>query len=445
MLPSGTLGMGRLDQIFYPWYKEDRGNGVITDEEVVELFAMLRIRSMEITIQGSSAHRSKWAGGSKWHNCTLGGLTRSGEDATNELSFLILNAALACPTPHHTLTLRVHEKTPSTLLQKGLEVAKTGLGMPAFVGDQSMIDYLLTKGIPIADARDYNMSGSMNITLTGASRLGASPMFLLPRVSVYAINGGDDPWSGRRFGPQTKPLEEHADFEEFMQTFKTHLAFFLKCQAEFNNVTIYATGERCPRPIDSVLMRDGLKLGCDLMQRTMPYDNSNHVNPIGIVNTADSLAAIRQLVFEQKVVDGKELRQLLQNNWAGNRGEEIRQLCLKAPKFGNNDDRVDLLAAELFRFMAEQIVTLPNVTGGMCNPSALAIGTSPWPGGAVTGATPDGRMADEPLAEEALTPMRGREQFGPWEIIASALKVDQLPYQIVEMDLNFSLFGFEKR
>lgn len=438
MLPSGTLGMGRLDQIFYPWYKQDRKNGEITDEQVIELFAMLRLRSMEITIQGSSAHRNKWAGGSKWHNCVIGGQTRSGADATNELSYLILDAALACPTPHYTLTMRVHEKTPSSLMRKGLEVARTGLGMPAFVGDPSMIDYLLTKGIPISDARDYNMSGSMNITLTGASRIGASPMFLLPRVLIIAMNGGDDPWSGKRFGPQTKPLEAHENFEEFMQTFKAHLAFFLKCQAEFNNVTIYSTGDRYPRPIDSVLMRDGIKAGCDLMQRTLPYDNSNHVNPIGIVNTADSLAAIRQLVFEQKAFDGKQLRQALQDNWEGERGKSIRELCLAAPKFGNDDDRVDLLAAELYRFMAQQIMTLPNVTGGMCNPSALSIGTSPWPGGAVTGATPDGRMADEPLAEEALTPTRGREQHGPWEIIASALKVDQLPYQIVEMDLNFS-------
>lgn len=438
MLPSGTLGMGRLDQIFYPWYRQDKDAGTITDEEVVELFAMLRLRSMEITIQGSSAHRNKWAGGSKWHNCTIGGQTRSGADATNELSYLILDAALACPTPHHTLTMRVHEGTPSSLLRKGLEVVRTGLGMPAFVGDLSMIEYLLTKGIDMPDARDYNMSGSMNITLTGASRLTASPMFLLPHVLIIAMNGGEDLSDGRKFGPRTKPLEAHSSFEEFMETFKIHLDFFLTCQAEFNNVTIRSVGELFPRPIDSVLMKDALKVGCDVMERTMPYDNSNHVNPIGIVNTADSLSAIRQLVFDEKVVGGAELRQALKDNWAGERGEEIRRLCLAAPKFGNDDDRVDLLAAELFEYMADQIKVLPNMTGGRCNPSALAIGTSPWPGGAVTGATPDGRSADEPLAEEALTPMRGREKYGPWEVISSALKVDQLPYHVVELDMCFS-------
>ncbi|MFC1532532.1 pyruvate formate lyase family protein [Thermodesulfobacteriota bacterium] len=438
MLPSGTLGMGRLDQVFYPWYRQDKKAGTITDEQVVELFAMLRLRSMEITIQGSSAHRNKWAGGSKWHNCTIGGQTRSGADATNELSYLIMDAALACPTPHHTLTMRVHEGTPSSLLRKGLEVVRTGLGMPAFIGDPSMINYLLTKGIDMPDARDYNMSGSMNVTLTGASRLTASPMFLLPRVLIIAMNGGEDPRDGRRFGPQTRPIEAHDSFEEFMETFKIHLAFFLKCQAEFNNVTIFSVGDCFPRPIDSVLMKDALKVGCDVMERTLPYDNSNHVNPIGIVNTADSLAAIRQLVFEKKAVDGAELRQALKDNWAGERGAEIRRLCLTSPKFGNDDDHADLLAADLFEFMAEQIMVLPNMTGGRCNPSALAIGTSPWPGGAVTGATPDGRAADEPLAEEALTPMRDREQHGPWEVIASSLKVDQLPYQVVELDMNFS-------
>src|SRR5690606_6974766 len=116
ILPSGTLGMGRLDQLLLPWYERDRDAGRVTDDEVVELFAMLRLRSMEVTIQGGTAHRAKWAGGSKWHNAVIGGLTPDGEDATNELSYLILRAAEVCPTPHHTLTMRVHAGTPSELL-----------------------------------------------------------------------------------------------------------------------------------------------------------------------------------------------------------------------------------------------------------------------------------------------------------------------------------------
>jgi pyruvate-formate lyase len=105
---------------------------------------------MGITVTGGLSHRSKWAGGSKWHNVVIGGQDESGADATNELSFLILDAALAVPTPHHTITLRVHDRTPEKLLQRALEVARSGLGMPAFVGDKGMIDYLVTQGVPVA-------------------------------------------------------------------------------------------------------------------------------------------------------------------------------------------------------------------------------------------------------------------------------------------------------
>jgi len=437
MCPSTTLGMGRMDQIFYPWYKADREAGRITDDQVVELFALLRLRSMEIAKDGGRAHRSKWAGGAKWHNCTIGGQTSEGLDATNELSFLILDAALACPTPHHTITMRVHEKTPKALIRKALEVARTGIGMPSFIGDPSMVDYLLTKGIAMPEARDYNISGSLNVSLAGASRLTASPMFLLPRVLKIAMDGGVSV-NGEPFGPVTRPLEDHATFEEFLASFKVHLDFYLKCQAEFNNVTVRSVGERFPRPIDSFLMKDAVAVGADIFERRMPYDNSNHVNPIGISNTAESLVAIRNLVFGDKRVGGAELRQLLKDNWAGERGEQVRRWCEEQPKFGNDDDRVDLVMADLFRFIAETVQVLPNVTGGTVNPSALTIGTSPWPGGVITGATPDGRRAEDPLCEEALTPTRGREQHGPWEVIASALKIDQLPYHIAELDLRFS-------
>ena len=433
MLPSGTLGMGRLDQLLLPWYERDVAEGRIDDDGVVELLAMLRLRSMEITVQGGTAHRSKWAGGSKWHNAVIGGVTPDGKDATNPLSYLILRAAEVCPTPHHTITMRVHEGTPSELLQAGLRLARTGLGMPAFVSDEANIRFLEAQGIDTATARDYNMAGSQSVTITGRSRLVASPMFVVPRVLGLAIHGGAE-----GFGPRTPGLAECADFETFFEAFRTQLGHMLELQAEFNNVTIRSIGRRYPRPFDSVLMADGLELGVDVFRRTLPYDNSNFVNLIGVVNAADALMAIKRLVFEERSVSAERLVEALEHNWDGQGDEELRERFLADPKFGNDDDEVDGLVAAIYAFAAEQIIRYGNATGGRCLPSALTIGTSPWPGGVVSGATADGRRREEPLAEESMTPMRGRERGTPWDVIASALKVAQDPYQSTELDIRFT-------
>lgn len=436
MMPSGTLGMGRLDQLLFPWYEQDVAAGTVSDEEVVELLAMLRLRSTEITVQGGSAHRSKWAGGSKWHNAVLGGQLPDGADATNRLSYLVLEAATVCPVPHHTITLRVHRGTPSEFVQAGLKLAATGLGMPAFVSDDSMIGFLESQGIATPLARDYNMAGSLSVTVTGRSRMVASPMFVVPRVLDIAVHGGVDRRTGGVHGPRTVPLVDAPDFESFLESFRLQLDHYLGMQAEFNNVTIRSIGTRYPRPLESVLMADGIDLGVDVFRRTMPYENANFLNTIGVVNAGDALAAIRRLVFDDRTVTAARLVSALEHDWDGE--EDLRAACLAAAKFGNDDDEADQLVSWIYATAAESIRTYETVTGGRCIPSALTIGTSPWPGGLVTGATADGRRASEPLAEESMTPMRGRERGTPWHVIASAVKVDQLEYQSTELDLRFT-------
>lgn len=443
MLPSGTLGMGRIDQILRPWYEADLAAGAITYADAVELFACLRLRSMEITIQGGRAHRAKWAGGSKWHNAVIGGQDADGADATNDLSYAVIDAAHACPTPHFTITLRVHEGIDAELLRAGLQLARTGLGMPAFVSDEGAIDYLLEQGIELSEARDYNMAGSNSVTVTGASRMVASPMFTTPRVLGITLHGGVDPRTGFRMGEEVRPFEEMESFDELLDAFAGQLETYLGLQAEFNNVTIRSIGERYPRPFDSVVMRDGIAEGKDVFRRVMPYENSNLVNPIGVINAADSLAAIRHVVFETKQVPAGRLLEALDRDWSGDGDEAIRALCLAAPKYGNDDDRADELAAWIYDRCARSIVTFGTSTGGMCKPSALTIGTSPWPGGVSVGASADGRGVTEPLAEESMTPMRGRETGTLWDVVRSAVKIDQSPYQTTELDLRITKAALE--
>lgn len=436
MCPSGTLGMGRLDQLLHPWYEADVGSGLLDDTDVLELLSCIRLRTMEITIQGGRAHRSKWAGGSKWHNATIGGQLADGGDATNRLSYLLLDAALECPTPHHTLTMRVHEGTPDTFLRRGIEVARSGLGMPAFVSDEANYAYLETQGIGFDRAWDYSLAGSLSISLTGDSRLVASPMFVVPRVLMLAMHGGVDPRTGLTPGPTGPPLEGHDSFDSFLSWFHDYLDYAVERHAEFNNVTIYCIGERFPRPVESAFMRDAFVHGRDVFERTFTYDNSNFVNPIGVVNVANSLAVIRDLVFEAGTVSAIRLREALVDDWRHH--ADLREECLAVPKFGNGLDSVDALVALVYDWIASAAPRVTTVTGGTVKPSSLTIGTSAWPGGLVTGATPDGRVSSDPLAEESLTPMRGSELGTPWDVVASAAKVDQVPYQAMELDLRLA-------
>ena len=190
--------------------------------------------------------RQKWSGMARWNNWVIGGVTPDGEDATNELSYLILEAAQDCQTPHHTITVRVHEKTPESLMLKALEVVKTGIGMPAFVGDKSYIQYLVNHGVSLREARDYALAGCLDLNLAGKSRINAFGMFIVPLVFEITMNNGIDRRTGRQLGPKTGDFESFATFEDFMKAFKEQLTYFMGLTAEEHNILLRAQTELFP-------------------------------------------------------------------------------------------------------------------------------------------------------------------------------------------------------
>lgn len=434
--PNNVVSYGRFDQYMYPFYKKDIQEEKITDEEVLELLECLRVKDMHTATTGGRAQREKWSGLAKWHNMIIGGQTPDGEDATNELTYLILEAAKDCPTPHHTLTVRVHERTPEILMLKALEVVKTGIGMPAFVGDKSHIEFLLSHGIPIRLARDYTLAGCLDVNLVGQSRNCAYPMFIVPRVFDIFIHNGVDPKTGIQVGPVTGDLESFKSFDELMRAFERQLAHFMERHAEFNNIYLRVYGELYPQPVESSLMMDGLKVGKDFLSRKLPLENGAVLNAVGMVNVADSMAAIKKLVFDEKKVTMKELRAALAANWHGNGYAEMRKMFLAAPKYGNDDDDVDSIAKRLYQFWADTAVTFDTCLGAKYVPSAISI-SAQWPGGEETGATPDGRYAGECLADGTVSAMRGRDSHGPTALVKSAAKIDQVPFSTTLMNVKF--------
>jgi formate C-acetyltransferase len=437
MIASGTTPGGRFDQFMFPFYQKDKEEGRITDEGVLELLECLRIKVMEYNfIGGGKLQRDKWSGMARWNNWVIGGVTPDGKDATNELSYLILEAAKACQTPHHTITVRVHEGTPEALMMKALEVVKTGMGMPAFIGDKSYIGYLVNQGVPIEDARNYALAGCLDVNIPGKSRIHAFGMFIVPRVFEITMNNGIDPRSGIQLGPKTGEFEDFETFDEFMKAFKEQLKYFMGLTVEEHNILLKVQTDLFPDAVHSALMEDAIKVGRDALDRTMPFENGSALNCVGMINVADSMAAVKKLVFDEKSVSKQDLRAALESNWQGNGYDKIRKICLAAPKYGNGDPYVDAIANELYQFWADTAITFPTAWGGTTKPTGISI-TAHAPGGALTGATPDGRYAGETLADGTMSAAQGRDTQGPTAHIRSAMAIDQVPFQATLMNMKF--------
>jgi pyruvate formate-lyase/glycerol dehydratase family glycyl radical enzyme len=433
--PSPTIGVGRFDQYMYPFYRKDKEMGRITDEEILRLLCELRVKDMELVrVALRPEKRMQHAGMAKWHNMIIGGVTSNGQDATNELTYLILEAAKRLTTPHHTITLRVHEGTPEELIIKALEVVKTGVGMPAFVGDRSYIEFLLSKGVPLSVARNYALGGCLDVALPGLMRIVGATFFVVPKVLEIFLNDGVDPRTGSEVGPFKVDLDKFQKYVEFTDSFKEYLTHFIGLWVEEANLNATIRSELAKHVVEAALMTDGIKAGKGFFERKMPYEINSVLLPVGMINVADSLATIKKLVFDEKQITMEQLKEAMQANWEGY--EELHRMCLESPKYGNDDDYADLIAKDLYLFLAKTITKFDYVLGGKHQPGGISI-SSMWAGGNITGATPDGRYAGEVLADGSMSPMRGRDTNGPTAIIKSASKIDQALYASTLLNMKF--------
>ncbi|MBW8381286.1 MAG: hypothetical protein K0M69_02025, partial [Youngiibacter sp.] len=415
--PSTTLPGCRFDQYMYPFYKKDLEEGKITEEEAVELLCCLRLKDMELNRTSGKNNRKKNAGMAKWHNFTIGGVKSNGEDGTNDMTYMLLDAAKITKTPHHTLTLRIHEGTPRKLMVKALEVVRMGLGLPAFVGEESYIKTFTSRGVPIEDAREFVMTGCLDANIPGKSRTGPVPMVTIPLIFDIFRHQGIDTKAGKTCGINAGDFTKFQTFEELFDALKKEMDYCYRIVGEKNNVELKITQELLPDPLRSCFMYEGIESGVDTFCRTMPFENGAVLNPIGMVNVGDSLAAIKKLVFEEKKYTLSNLYDALESNWTGY--EAMRKDFLEAPKFGNNIDYVDSIVAECYKFLCDTADTMPTILGGVHIPTGISI-TSHQPGGGLTGATPDGRFSGEILADGTMSPMHGMDTNGPLAVLSSA-------------------------
>lgn len=434
--PSTTLPGGRFDQYMYPYYQSDLEAGRITREEAVELLCCMRLKDMELNRTSGKNNRKKNAGFAKWHNFIIGGVKPDGTDATNDLSYMMLDAALITKTPHHTITLRVAKSTPESLLLKGVECIKAGLSMPAFISDESYTEFFTMHGVSLEDARDFGITGCLDANLPGKSRTGPVPMTIMTVIFDLFRHNGINVKNGEMAGIPTGDFTQFKDFEELFAAWEKQFKYCVSVVGERNNVELKITQEVLPDPLRSALMENGIESGKDIWCRhDIPFDNTASVCTIGMVNVGDSLAAIKKLCFDEKKYTLKELYDALEADWEGY--ESMREDFLHAPKFGNNDPYVDEIVARCYKMFTDFVPTLSTITGGTTVPCGISI-TSHQPGGLLTGATPDGRKAGTLLADGTMSPMQGMDHHGPLAVMQSAMKIDQDPFQATLLNMKFS-------
>jgi pyruvate formate-lyase/glycerol dehydratase family glycyl radical enzyme len=429
--PTSTHNLGRFDQYMLPFYKEDLDAGRVDKEEVLALLCELRVKCMKPeNIKLSRAKRSQHAGFAKWRNMTIGGVTADGKDASNDLTYLVLEAADRLRTSHHTISLRIHDETPEDLLIKALEVVKTGIGMPAMALDKSFIEYLTSGGVPVEDARNYHIAGCVDPAIPGKASFLAGSFFVAPKVLEILLHNGVDPRTGLDACLLKTRVEDFETYEEFYEAFKNLLSHFISLWHEHSFLVASYAKEYYDvvEILETATMQDGIRVGKPLSKRkpVPPFDFRAVMVPVGVINVADSLAAIKTLIFDEKTISMKELKQALDANWEGY--EAVRKLCLQAPKYGNDLDYVDLIARELYRFLIDEetkYLTFGRPEHGKIRGIGGASISSMFAGGAIIGATPDGRMAGTTLADGTASPAQGRDTRGPTAMLRSAAKMDQ--------------------
>ncbi len=441
--PATTAAAGRFDQYMYPFYKNDIEKGITTDEEVIELLELLRIKDIKLNRVSGQQNRKKNAGMAKWHNFIIGGVDKDGNDASNKLTYLLLDAAMETKIPHHTLTLRVHDKTPDELMVKALEVVKAGIGMPAFIGDKSYINFFHQyHGLPIEDARNYIVCGCLDGAIPGKSRTATFGFIVVALAFDIFMHNGFNKGTNETVGIKTGDVTQMSDFEAFKNAFYKQMDYFIELGVEKCNIELRAEQNLFPDPFRSSLMFDAVKEGKDILRRSIPFENSLSLCPVGGINVADSLAAVKKLVYEDKKYSMDELVKALDSDWVG--FEEMQKDFLAVPKYGNGVDYVDELAAEVYEKFEKKLVSLRSFFGGKGIATAISI-TAHQPGGALTGATPDGRKRGEILADGSMSPNHGMDKNGPTGVLKSAMKINQDTYQATLLNMKFHPSALKSR
>ena len=473
-----SISPGRFDQYMYPYYKKDMEAGTITREFAQELMDCIWVKLNDLNKCRDAASAEGFAGYSLFQNLIAGGQNKEGEDVTNDLSVMCIQASMHVHLPAPSLSVRVWNGSPHEFLIKAAELTRTGIGLPAYYNDEVIIPALQNRGLSLEDAREYNIIGCVEPQKAGKTEgWHDAAFFNMCRPLELVFSNGMD--KGEMVGIPTGDVTQMKTFDEFFDAYKKQMEYCISLLVNADNAIDVAHAERCPLPFLSCMIDDCLKEGKSVQEGGAVY-NFTGPQGFGIANMADGLFAIRKLVYEDKEVSMKELKEALAWNYdkgldaqsAGDmtemimkamqkagrnvdastaegllktfmgmkpgeqktqRFKEIHDMIDEVPKFGNDIPEVDYFAREVAYTYSKPLQKYNNPRGGKFQAGLYPVSAN-VPLGGQTGATPDGRYAHTPVAD-GVSPSAGKDVKGP---TAAATSVSRLDHFIVS---NGTLFN----
>lgn len=473
-----SISPGRFDQYMYPYYKRDLDNGNITREFAQELMDCIWVKLNDLNKCRDAASAEGFAGYSLFQNLIAGGQNKDGEDVTNDLSIMCIQASMHVQLPQPSLSVRIWNGTPHEFLIKAAELTRTGIGLPAYYNDEVIIPALQNRGLSLEDAREYNIIGCVEPQKAGKTDgWHDAAFFNMCRPLELVFSNGMD--KGELVGIPTGDVTEMTTFEEFYDAYKKQVDYFISLLVNADNAIDVAHAERCPLPFLSCMVDDCIKRGISVQEGGAVY-NFTGPQGFGIANMADSLYAVRQLVYRDKKVSMEEYKEALLWNYGKGidsetaadmtasilkemerqgraidesavksvletvmtmkpsedqkaRFEEIHHMIDEVPKFGNDIPEVDYFARDVAYTYTRPLQNYKNPRGGQFQAGLYPVSAN-VPLGGQTGATPDGRYAHTPVAD-GVSPSAGKDVNGP---TAAANSVARLDHFIVS---NGTLFN----
>ncbi len=437
---SFGYSLGRMDQYLYPFYKKGIDEGEITREKAAELLACLWLKFN--TIHWITRHSiAAITQTSNFQNVTIGGRDNKGRDASNELSHLIVEVDTALKLPQPTLSLRYHDCINEAFLFKCAEDIATGGGKPAIFCENYAYSVLPLYEVPLEDVIEFAPIGCVEMGIPGKTALFAGCFISLPHCLELVFTNGIHRKTGKKIGIETGEIERFPRFNDFINAFFKQFEFVHHIIVSYFKISQVAIRPYfVPCPFNSSLISDCITKGKDLHSGGARYNHFFASYPVGMVTTANSLYAVKKLVYEEKNISMKELKEALEKNFEGE-FKKIRKICLEVPKYGNDIDEVDDMLRDLFKEISEIVMKEKNAFNHPIAPAYLGV-TAHYFHGIGCGATPDGRLAYTPFADGSLSAYPGTDKNGPTALIKSATKANTSPAvaTLFNIKLNPSIF-----
>lgn len=462
-----SISPGRFDQYMYPYYKADLEAGKLTREQAQELIDCIWVKLNDLNKCRDAASAEGFAGYSLFQNLIVGGQDTEGRDVTNDLSFMCIQASHHVFLPQPSLSIRVWNGSPQDLLMKAAELTRTGIGLPAYYNDEVIIPSLMSRGLTLEDARDYNIIGCVEPQKAGKTEgWHDAAFFNMCRPLELVFSNGMD--RGELVGVRTGDVEQMTAFEEVYKAYETQMNYQISLLVNADNAIDVAHAQRCPLPFLSSMVDDCMKKGKTVQEGGAVY-NFTGPQGFGIANMADSLYAIKKLVFEEKKVTLGEYRKAMALNYGEGldavsmtemavdilrelekqgqktgpkeveavvkalsqdlipeeekqKYRKLRQWIDEVPKFGNDQEEIDEFAREVAYLYTKPLPYYRNPRGGTYQAGLYPVSAN-VPLGAQTGATPDGRLAHTPVAD-GVSPSAGKDVYGPTAAANSVARLD---------------------